>query len=235
MLIATQGSIFTSQLAEFLIPFQKNSIQAHHGKNRKDTHKTLQVFSEQFRSSLTRFITSPFDFLAHYNCRWTHIVISAAFVGSSLTDHSLLMADALRPLTKLVALRDRMKNFKLAQPRLFLATTLGIVGFRSVVGSAASNSLPKMEGFLREKINMSQKVSGNVTQLGVSLFVQLLMTPLQLLAFDYCSKTGVKWEERLKKLRKRFSSAVGMRMMKCIPLYGAGGIITYGLQKNIQY
>lgn len=64
--------------------------------------------------------------------------------------------------------------------------------------------------------------------------VQLVGTPIHLMALDLYNRPGVSFSERVKHIKGIFTNSLVLRMMRFLPAFGFGGIINIELRRSLK-
>ncbi len=83
---------------------------------------------------------------------------------------------------------------------------------------------PLMSGYLTNKFGFEEKVSFRIAQLATPAALQLVCTPLHLIALNMYNEKGVTAAQRLATVKKTLLSSTLIRMLRFSMAYGIGVI-----------
>jgi hypothetical protein len=111
--------------------------------------------------------------------------------------------------------------------------SLGLFAFRDVVTIAAGFTLPPiLADYLSKSGAVEEKNAGKVAQLMSPIGMQLILTPIHLLALNMYNMPGVQSSERAKAILGVLPGSVAARMGRFGAAYGIGGLLNNSLAQK---
>jgi hypothetical protein len=112
-------------------------------------------------------------------------------------------------------------------------TVYGTFLFRDALIIGAGFILPAMvAGQLKANTEMEAKKADYVAQLATPCVMQVVITPIHLLALNMYNVEKATASERLKAVAKNYPEATGVRMFRFFWAYGVGGLVNKSLNQR---
>jgi len=180
-----------------------------------------------------------------FEFRWQCFVYFPTYTVSNWADHFDLTPDVPRPIQKLLAVflantvtsltRDRIYAIRLNPHKKmepFPISSLSLFFLRDIIAMASAFTLPPILGkHISEKFSIEFKNGERIAQILCPLLVQVIATPVHLLALGLYNNKTATFAEQFKVIGNIYFNTLLLRCLRFLPAFGLGGICNIELRK----
>jgi hypothetical protein len=154
--------------------------------------------------NLSVIFKSPISFFTGFSFRWMYFVYFLTYATSNFADHVNFTPEVSHPIQKLLMvflanttcslIKDKKYAVKYGQisTRPFPLASYGLFFLRDLIAMASAFTIPPILGkAISKKFDITQANGERIAQLASPLFVQLIGTPIHLLALDIYNRPGI--------------------------------------------
>ena len=195
--------------------------------------------------TLKSLFVSPLKFIMAFEFRWQCFVYFPTYAVSNWADHFDLSPDVPRPIQKLIAvfltntstslIRDRIYAIRLNPHKKmepFPNASFSLFFLRDIIAMASAFTLPPIVGKqISKRFDIEFKNGERIAQMICPLLVQIIATPIHLLALGLYNHKKMNLSEQFKLIGGIYFNTLALRMLRFLPAYGIGGICNIQLRK----